>query len=113
MRGFSAGLKTRAGLLHFSTSRGIVIVNPNQSWTNAAAPAVWLETVLVDGAVYHARVQPANRPRHRAGAAGWAGATAQPEASARQAAAWSSIYTGLSLGAPGERPLSLPARRLR
>ena len=28
MRGFSAGLKTRSGLLHFSTDRGIVIVNP-------------------------------------------------------------------------------------
>ena len=60
VRGFSAGLRTRDGLLHFSTGRGIAVVNPHQQRTNASPPAVWLEKVLVDGDVYHARIQPAN-----------------------------------------------------
>ncbi len=57
MRGFNAGLKTRNGLLHFSTDRGIVIVNPNHLWTNATSPAVWLESMAVDGSVRHLRIQ--------------------------------------------------------
>jgi ligand-binding sensor domain-containing protein/signal transduction histidine kinase len=57
MRGFNAGLKTRAGLLHFSTDRGIVIVTPQDQPVSAAPPAVWLEEVLVDGEVYYARIQ--------------------------------------------------------
>ncbi len=58
MPGFNASLKTRAGRLHFSTDRGIVMVDPNQERTNASPPAVWLETVLADGEVFHARIQP-------------------------------------------------------
>ncbi len=99
MRGFSAGLKSRSGLLHFSTSRGIVIVNPNQSWTNSSVPAVWLETMLVDGAVYHARVQPANR--HPA-PAGERDELAQPRTPKLPPGKRRTefIYTGLNLGAP-------------
>ena len=99
MRGFSAGLKTRAGLLHFSTSRGIVVVNPNQTWTNASAPSVWLENVLADGAVYHARIQP-GKPSS-AGAAETGGlaerATLKLPPGKRRL---EFQYTGLSLGAP-------------
>jgi len=47
--GFSpAGLKTRAGLLWFSTLKGIVVVDPHQT-VNSPAPAVVLEQSLVDG----------------------------------------------------------------
>jgi signal transduction histidine kinase len=49
--GFSpAGLKTKSGLLWFSTSKGVVVVDPHHHATYAAAPSVILEEVLVDGA---------------------------------------------------------------
>jgi ligand-binding sensor domain-containing protein/signal transduction histidine kinase len=99
MRGFSAGRKTRDGSLHFSTSRGIVVVNPNQAWTNTAAPAVWLETVLADGAVYHARIQPASHPTARAEQPAGVQRTENlklPPGKRRL----EFQYTGLSLGAP-------------
>ena len=99
MRGFHAALKSRAGLLHFCTTRGIVTVNPNHPWTNAAAPAVWLEKVVSDGVVYHARIQPTDEAPLPA---------AQPDASKREAKIAlppgrrrvEFYYTGLSLGAP-------------
>lgn len=99
MLGFSAGLKTRAGLLHFSTSRGIVVVNPTQSRKNSSAPAVWLEKVLVDGAVYHARVQPGSASTAQVGKAGGLAQRENlrlPPGKRRL----EFIYTGLSLGAP-------------
>jgi signal transduction histidine kinase len=99
MRGFKAGLKSRAGLLHFSTSRGIVIVNPNQSWTNAAAPAIWLEKVVADGVVYHARIQPGNHspaPADQPAVLKRAGNVKIPPGKRRV----EFHYTGLSLGAP-------------
>jgi signal transduction histidine kinase/ligand-binding sensor domain-containing protein len=46
---FPAGLKIKSGLLWFSTTRGIVMVDPHHHPTNAPAPAVMLEEVLVDG----------------------------------------------------------------
>ena len=44
-----AGLKTRAGLICFSTVRGLVFLVPRRHETNAPAPAVLLEEVLLDG----------------------------------------------------------------
>ncbi|PYJ06834.1 MAG: histidine kinase, partial [Verrucomicrobia bacterium] len=46
---FPAGLKTKAGLLWFSTLKGIAVADPHPQKTAAAAPAVVLEEVLVDG----------------------------------------------------------------
>jgi ligand-binding sensor domain-containing protein/signal transduction histidine kinase len=48
--GFSpAGLKTRSGMLWFSTLKGIVVVDPRPQAANASAPRVIIEEVLVDG----------------------------------------------------------------
>ncbi len=46
---YPAGLKTRAGLICFSTVRGLVFLDPRQQETNAPAPKVLLEEVLVNG----------------------------------------------------------------
>jgi ligand-binding sensor domain-containing protein/signal transduction histidine kinase len=47
--GFSpAGLKTRAGLLYFSTLKGIVVIDPHHD-IGSPTPAVVLEQMLVDG----------------------------------------------------------------
>jgi signal transduction histidine kinase/streptogramin lyase len=46
---FPACLKTRAGLLWFSTSKGVVVVNPRVQATTATMPNTVLEEVLVDG----------------------------------------------------------------
>ena len=47
--GFNSGLKTRAGLLCFSTVRGIVVIDPKRESQVRAPTAVWLEEVLLDG----------------------------------------------------------------
>jgi ligand-binding sensor domain-containing protein/signal transduction histidine kinase len=57
MRGFNAGLISRTGLLHFSTDRGVAVVDPHQQPTNASPPTVWLEEVVADNEVYYARIQ--------------------------------------------------------
>jgi ligand-binding sensor domain-containing protein/signal transduction histidine kinase len=44
-----AGLKTRAGLLWFSTLKGLVVVDPRLRRTKTSPPDVLLEEVLVDG----------------------------------------------------------------
>jgi ligand-binding sensor domain-containing protein/signal transduction histidine kinase len=46
---FPSGLKTKSGLLWFSTLKGIVVANPQLLPTNTIVPAVILEDVLVDG----------------------------------------------------------------
>jgi signal transduction histidine kinase len=98
-RGFNAGLKTRAGLLHFSTDRGVVVVNPHQQRTNASPPSVWLEKVLADGEVYQARIQTGNQPPALGGRPA---ALRQPEVlmipPGKRRLEFH--YTGLSLGAP-------------
>ena len=44
-----AGLKAKSGRLWFSTLRGVVVVDPRPQRTDAPAPTVLLEQVLVDG----------------------------------------------------------------
>jgi signal transduction histidine kinase len=58
---FPSGLRTKAGLLWFSTLKGLVMVNPRPLKQGAPAPAVMLENLIVDGveARLSAR-QPAN-----------------------------------------------------
>ena len=68
-----AGLKTRAGLVCFSTVRGLVFLDPRQQETNAPAPQVLLEELLVNGhpqrvkendatnGIAHLRVSPGSR----------------------------------------------------
>jgi ligand-binding sensor domain-containing protein/signal transduction histidine kinase len=46
-----AGLKTKSGLLWFSTLKGVVVVDPHLQQTRASAPEVLLEQVLVDDAL--------------------------------------------------------------
>lgn len=54
--GFSpAGLKTRAGLLCFSTVKGLVLIDPRKQETDAAPPDVLLEEVRVNGRVQTVR----------------------------------------------------------
>lgn len=49
--GFSpAGLKSKSGLLWFSTLKGIVVVDPRSHVADAVPPKVALEEVLLDGA---------------------------------------------------------------
>ena len=99
MRGYNAALKTRTGLLHFSTDRGIVIVDPRQQRTNSLPPAVWLERMSADGTVYHTRVQPTEVSTASAGGK----VTRQyqePLEIPPGARRLEFHYTGLSLGAP-------------
>lgn len=44
-----AGLKTKSGLLWFSTLKGVVVVDPHTQPTATLAPNIVLEEVLVDG----------------------------------------------------------------
>ena len=44
-----AGLKTKSGLLCFSTVKGLVLIDPRKQETDAAAPTVILEDVRVNG----------------------------------------------------------------
>ncbi|HVU07548.1 MAG TPA: two-component regulator propeller domain-containing protein [Verrucomicrobiae bacterium] len=46
-----AGLKTKSGLLWFSTLKGIVVVDPQLQRAKSSAPEVLLEDALVDGVV--------------------------------------------------------------
>ena len=55
-----AGLKTREGLLCFSTVRGLVFVNPRAESASTPAPEVMLEEVLVNG--QESSTQAANLP---------------------------------------------------
>jgi ligand-binding sensor domain-containing protein/signal transduction histidine kinase len=47
---YPAGLKTKSGLLWFSTLKGIVVVDPRSQMVKTSPPTVRLEEVLVDGA---------------------------------------------------------------
>jgi signal transduction histidine kinase len=47
--GFNSCLKTRSGLLCFSTGRGIVVIDPKRHEEGSAAPVVRIEQVLVNG----------------------------------------------------------------
>ena len=46
-----AGLKTRSGLLWFSTLKGIAVVDPRLQETRSSSPRVLLEQISVDGVV--------------------------------------------------------------
>jgi len=46
-----AGLKTKSGMLWFSTMKGVAVVNPRLLPTDSPMPSTVLEEVLVDGAV--------------------------------------------------------------
>jgi ligand-binding sensor domain-containing protein/signal transduction histidine kinase len=46
---YPAGLKTKSGLLWFSTLKGVVVVNPRVQSTSTFMPNAVLEEVLVDG----------------------------------------------------------------
>ena len=48
---FPAGLKTKSGMICFSTVKGLVLLDPHRQETNAPAPKVLLEEVLVNGQV--------------------------------------------------------------
>jgi ligand-binding sensor domain-containing protein/signal transduction histidine kinase len=49
---FPSGLKTKSGLLWFSTLKGIVVADPHRHADEATMPGVVLEEVLVDGVPY-------------------------------------------------------------
>ncbi len=56
---FPAGLKTKAGLLWFSTLKGIAVADPRHHPANAPAPTVVLEEILVDGVPMREIAEPA------------------------------------------------------
>jgi signal transduction histidine kinase/ligand-binding sensor domain-containing protein len=114
---YPAGLKTRSGLLCFSTLKGIVVVDPATQRRDPTPPSVVLEEVLVDGVA--AELNPNQSPPIRIGAAaarngdGAAGFPREPAAeSAGGEPSFPSIllnpgrhrvefrYTGISLSAP-------------
>jgi signal transduction histidine kinase/ligand-binding sensor domain-containing protein len=46
---FPAGLKTKSGLLWFSTSKGVLVADPHPHKDDAPAPTIVLEEMLLDG----------------------------------------------------------------
>src|SRR5258706_2912202 len=46
---FPAGLKTKSGMVCFSTVKGLVFLDPRQQETNAAPPTVLIEDVTLSG----------------------------------------------------------------
>ena len=65
-----AGLKTKSGLLWFSTLKGVVVVNPAAQTASARMPNTMLEEVLVDGipdARLHALISNASRQNGQPG----------------------------------------------
>ena len=55
---YPAGLKTRTGLLCFSTVKGLVFLDPRRQEPEAPAPTVLLEEVLVNGQVRETTPEP-------------------------------------------------------
>lgn len=97
---FPAGMKSRSGLLWFSTLKGIVVVDPRLHLVKSSAPVVLLEEVWVDGIL--------NTDYHVTNSA----AAARDEKIKNQASATGTLrlasgkhrielrYTGLSFDAP-------------
>jgi ligand-binding sensor domain-containing protein/signal transduction histidine kinase len=64
--GFSpAGLKTKSGMICFSTVKGLVLLDPHRQETNAPPPNVLLEEVLVNGKVVTPEAGPAGKFKDR------------------------------------------------
>jgi ligand-binding sensor domain-containing protein len=91
--GFGTCLKTHAGLLYFSTARGIVMIDPKQQSDTSARPVVWLEEVLVDD-----RSQDRGGPAGNSGGGGEAPAGPVRVPPGRQRLEFR--YTGLNFSAP-------------
>ena len=90
--GFGTCLKTRAGLLCFSTARGIVMIDPQQQSDTRTPPVVWLEEVVVDGL-----------PQERGDSAGNSGRSGEAAGLVRVAPGRRQLefrYTGLNFSAP-------------
>jgi ligand-binding sensor domain-containing protein/signal transduction histidine kinase len=91
--GFGTCLMTRAGLLCFSTARGIAMIDPRQQSDTSAPPVVWLEEILVDG-----------RPQERGRTAGDSGGSGEaPTGPVRVPPGRQRLefrYTGLNFSAP-------------
>ena len=90
--GFGTCLKTRAGLLCFSTARGIVMIDPKQQSDTSTRPVVWLEEIVVDG-----------QPQERGDPAGNSGGGGEAAGAVRVAAGRHQLefrYTGLNFSAP-------------
>jgi ligand-binding sensor domain-containing protein/signal transduction histidine kinase len=69
--GFSpAGLKTKSGMICFSTVKGLVLLDPHWQETNAPPPNVLLEEVLVDGQVRTPEAKLVGKPDWRAADSG-------------------------------------------
>jgi ligand-binding sensor domain-containing protein/signal transduction histidine kinase len=90
---FPAGLKTKSGLLWFSTLKGIVVADPHRHAVGEAVPGVVLEEALVDGVPYPQFGSTGEKP----------GAADFPSEALRITPGWHRIefrYTGLSFDAP-------------
>lgn len=94
---FPGGLKTKTGLICFSTVKGLVFLDPRQQETNAAAPIVLIEEIALGGT---ARTIPITRSVRRPGT------VPTPEPSMARISIPAGIrdvefrYTGLSFASP-------------
>jgi signal transduction histidine kinase/ligand-binding sensor domain-containing protein len=96
-----AGLKTKAGLLWFSTLKGAVVADPRPQTLDTPPPSVVLEQVLVDSVEADLRPRPRSRRKPASGSAAAAGA--KPGSEIKIAAGKRRLefqYTGLSFSAP-------------
>ena len=106
-----AGLKTRSGLLWFSTLKGVVVVNPRVLPATIPMPNTVLEEVLVDGVpdpMLHASNPKTARRNGQPG-----NVTSQLE-TLRITPGKHRVefrYTGIELQRTGVNPLSLSSRR--
>ena len=60
-----AGLKTRSGMICFSTVKGLVLVDPHRQETNAPPPNVLIEEVLVNGQILTPHTAPEGKLHDR------------------------------------------------
>ncbi|MGO8930452.1 MAG: two-component regulator propeller domain-containing protein [Limisphaerales bacterium] len=98
--GFSpAGLKTKSGMICFSTVKGLVLLDPHRQETSAPPPNVLLEEVLVDGKVRTSEARPVGKPDRSTAESGDAlparEITIQPGGRELEL-----HYTGISFGSP-------------
>ncbi len=98
--GFSpAGLKTKSGMVCFSTVRGLVLLDPHRQETNVPPPGVLLEEVLVNGRAVAPQASPAGRSD--LGAAESRDSQPTPELTIPPGSRELEVhYTGISFGAP-------------
>jgi ligand-binding sensor domain-containing protein/signal transduction histidine kinase len=97
---FPAGLKTKSGMICFSTVKGLVLVDPHRQATNAPPPKVLLEEVLVNGQVLRSEVGPVGKPDGRSTSGAGDSLPARQIVIPAGGRELELHYTGISFGSP-------------